>query len=70
VVAQYDGNDVAFGKRRHDVLSSLRLSLNKRDIAWFGFSPIFSYTYSRDDSDIDFFGFVRHQFELGVTRYF
>ena len=70
VVAQYDEDNIAFGKRRHDVLSSVRLSLNKRDIALFGFSPVFSYTYSRDQSDIDFFSFVRHQFELGATRYF
>jgi outer membrane protein len=70
VVYQYDADNAAFGRRRHDVVGSAQVSLNKRNINFFGFSPILSYTYTRDDSDIGLFSFVRHQVELGVTRYF
>jgi outer membrane protein len=70
VVYQYDATSAAFGRRRHDVLSTLKLSLNKRDIALLGFSPVFSYTYYHNASDIGLFGYVRNQFELGVTRDF
>jgi hypothetical protein len=70
VVTQYDATSDAFGRRRHDVLSTVRLSLNKRDFAFFGFSPVASYTYYHDASDIGIFGYVRNQFELGVTRDF
>jgi outer membrane protein len=70
LVAQYDAASAAFGPRRHDVLSTVRLSLNKRDFAFFGFSPLLSYTYYHNVSNIALFGYVRNQFELGVTRDF
>ena len=68
--SQYDAINPIFGVRRHDTLVSARLALNKRDIQLFGFSPLVSYTFSRNLSNIDFFGFTRNQFELGVTREF
>ena len=69
-LTQYDATNVLFGKRRHDTTVSARLALNKRDLQLFGFSPVLSYTFSRDISNIDFFGFVRNQFEIGLTRDF
>ncbi len=69
-LTQYDATNVLFGKRRHDTTVSARLALNKRDLQLFGFSPVLSYTFSRDISNIDFFGFVRNQFEIGLIRDF
>jgi tetratricopeptide (TPR) repeat protein len=70
VVYQYDATSDAFGKRRHDVLSTMRLAVHKRDFTLFGFSPVVSYTYFHDASDINLFSYVRNLFELGVTRDF
>jgi hypothetical protein len=70
VVYQYDATSDAFGKRRHDVLSTVRLAVHKRDFAFLGFSPVVSYTYFHDASDISLFSYVRNLFELGVTRDF
>jgi tetratricopeptide (TPR) repeat protein len=69
-VTQYDATNVLFGMRRHDTTVSARLALNKRDWQVLGFSPVFSYTFTRNYSNIDFFGFTRHQLELGMTRDF
>lgn len=69
-ISQYDAVNVAFGKRREDRLYSVRLALNKRDWQVAGFSPVVSYTFTHNSSNIDFYGFDRHQFELGMTREF
>jgi hypothetical protein len=69
-VSGYDAVDPAFAKRRIDRLYSVRLALNKRDWQVEGFSPVFAYTFTHDDSNIDFYRFDRHQFEIGMTREF
>jgi hypothetical protein len=46
------------------------LSLIKRDIALWGFSPELRYTYVRNDSTIDFYAYDRHRVEIGVSRKF
>ena len=66
----YSGIQPAFGKRRNDREYRVGLSLIKRDIALWGFSPEVRYTYVKNDSTIDFYSYDRHRVEIGVSRKF
>ncbi|MBI1180953.1 MAG: DUF560 domain-containing protein [Alphaproteobacteria bacterium] len=66
----YEGVQAAFGKRRNDREYRVGLSLLKRDINLWGFSPELRYTFVRNDSSISFYSYTRHRVEIGVSRKF
>jgi hypothetical protein len=66
----YQGIQPAFGKRRNDREYRVGLSLIKRDINFWGFSPEIRYTFIKNQSTIDFYDYDRHRVEIGVSRKF
>jgi hypothetical protein len=66
----YKGIQAAFGKRRNDTEFRVGLSLIKRDINLWGFSPELRYTFVKNHSSIDFYDYDRHRVEIGVSRKF
>jgi hypothetical protein len=66
----YQGIQPAFARKRNDREYRVGLSLIKRDISLWGFSPELRYTFIRNDSTIDFYSYTRHRVELGVSRKF
>jgi hypothetical protein len=69
-LAFYDTENPIFGRTREDRILRLQFSVLKRDFHIFGFSPTFTYIYTRDDSNIGFYSFTRNQFQIGFTREF
>jgi tetratricopeptide (TPR) repeat protein len=67
---RYFGFNPLFGVHRADRQYAVKLSLYKRDFTIFGFAPVVSYTYTRNNSNEELFRFNRNQFELGFTRQF
>ncbi len=68
--SQYEQALAAFGTRREDTTVQVQFSAYKRNFQLFGFSPVFSYIFTRNDSNIDLYSFTRHQFRIGLTREF
>ncbi|MEN3973495.1 surface lipoprotein assembly modifier [Emcibacter sp. SYSU 3D8] len=66
----YKGIQPAFNRRRNDTEFRVGLSLIKRDINVWGFSPELRYTFVKNHSSIDFYDYDRHRVEIGVSRRF
>jgi tetratricopeptide (TPR) repeat protein len=66
----YQGADPFFGVRRQDRQYFVSLSVYKRDFTIFGFSPVFTYSYTTNQSNDPLFKYNRNQFQIGVTRQF
>jgi hypothetical protein len=66
----YKGIQPAFNRRRNDTELRIGLSLIKRDINLWGFSPELRYTFVKNHSSIDFYDYDRHRVEIGVSRKF
>lgn len=66
----YKGIQPAFNRRRNDTEFRVGLSLIKRDINLWGFSPELRYTFVKNHSSIDFYGYDRHRVEIGVSKKF
>lgn len=44
--------------------------ITKRDWRLYGFAPVFSYQFLRNESNTDRFDYTRHRFNVGLTRTF
>lgn len=66
----YKGIQPAFNKYRNDTEFRVGLSLIKRDINLWGFSPEIRYTFVKNHSSIDFYDYDRHRVEIGVSKKF
>jgi outer membrane protein len=70
LVSDYNAESPAFGTTRRDRTVRLQISLSKRDIRLWGFSPSISYTFSQDISNQALFAYTRHQFFFGFANAF
>jgi len=70
ILADYTAPSPSFGTTRRDRYTRLQLTLSKRDIRWWGFSPFFTYNFTNDDSNQPEFSFTRHQFIIGLAKSF
>jgi tetratricopeptide (TPR) repeat protein len=66
----YQGIDPFFDVRRKDRQYFASFSVYKRDFTIFGFSPVFTYSYTTNESNDPLFKYNRNQFQIGVTRQF
>jgi hypothetical protein len=66
----FDEEDFFFDTKREDHTLRVRTSLSNRQFSAFGFMPVFSYIYTRNWSNLDFYDYHRHQFLIGLTRKF
>jgi outer membrane protein len=66
----YQGVDALAGVPRRDRQYYVNLSVYKRDFTIFGFSPVFSYSYTTNQSNDPLFKYNRNQFQIGFTRQF
>ncbi len=55
---------------REDITYAATLRLTKRDWRYYGFAPVFSYTYLKNNSNSPFFDYERHSADIGLTRSF
>jgi outer membrane protein len=69
-ITRYDDALAAFGKPRHDDALTLAFTLLNRRFDYHGFTPRFSYVFTKQNSNIPLFSFTRHQFQIGVTSLF
>ena len=69
-ITRYDDALAAFGKPRHDNALTLAFTLLNRRFDYHGFTPRFSYVFTKQNSNIPLFSFTRHQFQIGVTSLF
>ncbi|WP_321397343.1 surface lipoprotein assembly modifier [Emcibacter sp.] len=58
------------GEDRKDTRYSLSVDLTKRDWSIWGFAPVFGYSYTNNRSNVGFYSYERHRFQLGLTRTF
>ena len=58
------------GEDRKDTRYSVSVDLTKRDWSVWGFAPVFGYSYTRNDSNVSFYSYDRHRFQIGLTRTF
>ena len=66
----FDAPIAAFGRTRRDVILRFEAEVVlSRPIA-FGFAPVFSYSYTYNQSNIELFEYRRHLFEIGLTKRF
>lgn len=66
----YDAEDFFFATRRKDKRYGFLSELTKNDWAVWGFAPVLSYSYTRNQSNIEFFTYDRHRFQMGLSRIF
>jgi tetratricopeptide (TPR) repeat protein len=71
----YDAVENAFafetgGKDRKDTRYSISVDFTKRDWSLWGFAPVFGYSFTSNDSNVSFYSYDRHRFQLGLTRTF
>jgi outer membrane protein len=66
----YQGIDPFFDVRRQDRQYFVSLSIYKRDFTIFGFSPVFTYSYTTNESNDPLYKYNRNQFQIGFTRQF
>jgi tetratricopeptide (TPR) repeat protein len=57
-------------EKRHDNRIIATMNVTKRDLNFFGFAPSFSYTYTHNRSNFDFFDFDIHEVDLRLTKEF
>lgn len=67
---RFDEFDSVDGVRREDWTYGASVFITKRDWRFWGFAPVFSYQFLRNDSNADRFDFNRHRANVGVTRTF
>jgi len=65
----FDDTDPDFDPRS-DWSYGASVFITKRDWRLYGFAPVFSYEYIRNNSTIDRFNFDRHRANIGITRTF
>ncbi|MEL7015501.1 MAG: surface lipoprotein assembly modifier [Pseudomonadota bacterium] len=65
----FDDTDPSFDPRV-DWSYGASVYITKRDWRLYGFAPVFSYEYIRNNSTIDRFNFDRHRANIGITRTF
>jgi len=66
----YAAADNFFAIKREDRRASFLVEMRKSDWALWGFAPLFSYQYTHNQSNIDFFTYERHRFQMGLSRVF
>lgn len=69
-ITSYDAALAAFGKARRDDAVSLSVTLLNRRLDYHGFTPRFSYIFTKQNSNISLYSFTRHQFQIGITSLF
>ena len=69
-ITRYDAALAAFGKTRRDDAVTLAFTLLNRRLDYYGFTPRFSYVFTKQNSNISLYRFTRHQFQIGVTSLF
>lgn len=69
-ITRYDDALAAFGKTRKDDALTLALTVLNRRLDYHGFTPRFSYVFTKQNSNISLYSFTRHQFQIGVTSLF
>ncbi len=57
-----------FTKKRSDVFSRSFIQITKRNWSIWGLVPVIGYGFSRNYSNIDLFGYSRHQIQVGFTK--
>jgi tetratricopeptide (TPR) repeat protein len=67
---KYDGVQPLFGIKRSDDVARGTLSVYKRDWYWAGFTPVLSYVYTQDWSNVTIYSYTQHQLQIGITRQF
>jgi hypothetical protein len=70
VLGDYVAPSPSFGTTRRDRLVRLQLTLTKRDIRLYGFSPSFTYNFADNISNQPLFAYTRHQILIGFSRAF
>lgn len=66
----FDEPIAAFGKTRRDVIFRFEVEVVVNRPVAYGFAPVFSYSYTYNQSNIDLFEYRRHFFEVGLTKRF
>lgn len=66
----YDAPLAGFGRTRVDDTLMVSLNLLNRRFDYHGFTPRFSYTFTRQDSSIALYSYSRSQFQIGLTSQF
>ncbi|MGE0409565.1 MAG: surface lipoprotein assembly modifier [Amphiplicatus sp.] len=66
----FDRYDSSIGATRRDWTYGGSISVIKRDWRVYGFAPVASYRYLRNDSNGDRFRYDRHRVSVGLTRSF
>jgi Surface lipoprotein assembly modifier len=69
-VTSYDAENPIFLARRRDQIVSARAILTDSRLEFGGALPYFSYTYTNDMSNLQFYSYQRHQIQLGLTFHF
>jgi len=75
LLRDYDGVSIANagetnGGDRQDTRYSIETNITKRDWSIWNFALVLSYTFTRNDSNIEFFKYNRHRVQIGFTRTF
>lgn len=66
----FDHYDATIGAARRDWAYGAGASFIKRDWRVYGFAPVVSYRYVKNDSNADRFRYDRHRVNVGLTRSF
>jgi len=69
-ISRYDAALAAFGKSRADNSAVMTVTLLNRRLDYHGFTPLFSWTYTDQHSNIALYSYSRSQFQIGVTSLF
>ncbi len=66
----FDAATALFGVKREDTTYDVGIGLAKTDFDIRGLRPTLRYQYTVNDSNIEFFDYDRHAFDLGLVRAF
>jgi tetratricopeptide (TPR) repeat protein len=69
-MTRYDAALAAFGKTRTDDTVMLALTLLNRRFDYHGFTPRFSYIFTKQHSNIALYSYTRSQVQIGITSLF
>jgi outer membrane protein len=69
-LSYYDALNPIFGTTRRDRTMRFTGSIYRRDWIVFGFNPVFTYIFTRNDSNQEIFTYNRNQFQIGFTKDF
>jgi tetratricopeptide (TPR) repeat protein len=70
LISRYDDALAAFGKVRADDSWIFAVTLLNRRFDYHGFTPLLSWTYTNQHSNIALYSYSRSQFQLGLTSRF